>query len=114
MRYKIAYYDYAADRDYALELDRKVRAKYPDQADEARALISLLLYRYDKRRWLVFKGEAYDENFDLSGMYITHLHISSLLECRDKGEPVTDLYIERGIRMYLNLPFAVIEGGKQD
>lgn len=102
------------DREYARELDQKTRSKYPDHADEARKMINTLLHRFDKHRWLVFNREIADKNMDLGDMGIAHSLIADLLQCRDEGQPVTDLYLEKSCRVYLHLPFYVIQGGKQD
>lgn len=107
-------YDYRDDKELAFEMDDEVREKYPHHADEARKLISNLLYHYDKHRWLVFKGQAADKYFQLGELQTTQLYISSLLESRDLGQPVSDLHIQTGIRTCLGLPFAVVNGSKLD
>ncbi len=107
-------YDYRDDKELAYELDQEVREKYPYHAEEARSLISKLLYRYDKHRWLIFKGQAADKYFQLGELQTTHLYISSLLESRDQGQPVSDLHIQTGIRTCLGLPFAVVNSSNQD
>ncbi len=108
----MTYYDYLEDKEYAAEMDSKVRADYPRHADEARALMNKILRRADKQQWLVFNGEACDRNFDLGGLATTHRYVSSLLECRDKGQPVSEQYLESAVRACLGLGFAVIKGGQ--
>ena len=108
------YYDYIEDKEYAAEMDRKVRADYPNHSDEARAFMNKILRRSDKQKWLVFNGEAYDHNMELGELATTHRYLASLMECRDKGQPVTIWHLDRAVRACLGLGFAVIRGGKTD
>lgn len=106
-------YEYINDKEYAAQMDREVRADYPDHADEARTLINRILRRSHKKKlWLAFNGEG--DMLFCGDVFTTHRLISSLLECRDKGQPVTELYIEGMIRACLGLGFPVIQGGKID
>lgn len=99
------------DIEYAAKLDRQVRADYPAHADEARAFINKILRQSDWRRWRVFNRKALGEIHVLD---MTHHYISLLLERRDRGDPVTDLYLESAVRACLGLGFAVIEGGRKE
>lgn len=108
------YYDHREDSEYAAEMNREVQAAYPEHADEARSLMNKILRREDKQQFLVFNGEAYDHNLDLGELATTHRYVASLLKCRDKGQPVTNWYLEHTIRACLGLGFTVIQGGKTD
>ncbi|MCB0518508.1 MAG: hypothetical protein H6577_10020 [Lewinellaceae bacterium] len=101
-------------RARAAELDARVRADYPRHAGEARSLMNRILRRTDRQKWLVFNGEACDRKMDLGSLHTTHRYVSSLLECRDKGQPVTGQYLESAVRACLGLGFAAIRGGRAD
>jgi len=100
------------DIEYAAKLDRQVRADYPAHADEARAFMNKILRQSDWRKWRVFNRKAPDLRREIHVLDMTHHYISLLLERRDLGYPVTDLYLESAVRACLGLGFAVIEGGK--
>lgn len=100
------------DRAYAIELDAGVRADHPCHAGEARELMNAILRRADRQKFLVFNGEAIDRHRELGELATTHRFVASLLECRDKGQPVTGWYLEGAVRASLGLGFAVIKGGK--
>ena len=102
------------DGNYMLSLHHKVREKYPAHEGEARKLISRFLRHYDKNRWLAFNGEMPEKKYKLLELSQVHMYMASLLECRDRGHPVTDLYLETALRICLDLPFGVIQGGQQE
>ena len=99
------------DRAYAMEMDDKVREDYPDHAGEARRFMNRVIRRKAPHKWLVFNGQACDHKMELGELATTHRYIASLLECRDRGQPVTDLYLTTTIHACLGLGFVVIEGG---
>jgi len=107
-------YHYTDDHDYLDILDQCVRDDYPDHADEARALINTYLRRYDRHRWRVFNGEAADKHQDLTSLGTAHHYVALILHSRDQVDDFPAWYLESGIRTVLHLPFAVIEGGKED
>lgn len=102
------------ERAYAAEMEASIRQDYPGHVDEARSLINRILRHTDRDRWLIFNGLSCDRGLKLGELCTTLRYVSSLLECRDRGQPVTDLYLESAVRACLGLGFAVVNGGQAD
>lgn len=102
------------ERAYVAEMEAKVRQDYPGHVDEARAVMNQVLRRTDRQKWLVFNGQSCDRGMELGELCTTLRYVSSLLECRDRGQPVTDLYLESAVRACLGLGFAVVHGGQAE
>lgn len=96
------------EKSYAIAVEN-----FPEHAAPARELVIKYLSRYDRKRLLVYTGELADKDFDGCNMDIAHYFICGLLQQQAIGNPnVTDQKIDILSRVYLELPFAVIEGGK--
>ena len=100
------------DKARAADLNKAVKQAYPNYADEARTVMNNVLRRADHELYLVFNGEAIDKTFYLGELSTTHRYIASLLECRDKGQPVSPQYLTHTVRACLGLGFDVIQGDK--
>ncbi len=107
-------FNYQLDAQHARDNYDEVKAIYPKQVKEAHDLIVNYLRRYDKPQMLVFQGQAEDKKFHLGDLRIALQLISSILYARDSGVEVDAFTLDKHCRAYLYLPFASIDGGKQD
>lgn len=86
---------------------------YSEHAAAAHELIINYLLCYDRELLLIYTGEKADPDFDAFSIDSALCMIASLLQQKSIGNPkVTDEQIDQLARVYLGLPFAMIDGGK--
>ena len=107
-------FDYQISKEWADELNALVRQDYPDHADAARDYMNTIFRRYDKRKYLVFNGEADDRDLELGEMSSAHRLISELLKRRDEGIEVPEWYLENTVRTCLGMGFTLIHGDQDE
>lgn len=92
----------------------QVEKEFPRQVEQAHAMVVSYLRRYDARRLHIFLGEVADPAFESGALHSAHNLIASMLYEVECGNPVaTPKMIDRFARLYLRLPYQVIEGGQR-
>src|SRR5690606_19644329 len=89
-----------------------VEKEFPRQVEEAHRMVVSYLRQYDPKRLRIFQGEVADPEHESDTLHSAHSLIASMLHEVEMGNPTaTPVIIDRFARLYLRLPYQVIEGG---
>lgn len=104
---------YKTNKIAAQNAYKYTKEAYPHHVEAAHQRVVDYLKRYDKRRLLLFLGDTADPKNEAYFIHTAFHMIASMLSEKDKGNPnVTPHNLDYFTRLYLQLPYPVIQGGK--